>query len=58
MYIFSHKRTLTAAALVMLLGTSSCGFFETEAVIDPNNPSLNAVLVNADKSQLDALNEG
>ncbi|WBO83147.1 RagB/SusD family nutrient uptake outer membrane protein [Hymenobacter yonginensis] len=58
MYTFSHKRTLTAAALVMLLGTSSCGFFETETVIDPNNPSLNAVLANADKAQLDALAVG
>jgi hypothetical protein len=58
MYTFSHKRTLTAAALVMLLGTSSCGFFETEAVTDPNNPSLNAVLSNANKAQLDALAVG
>jgi hypothetical protein len=58
MHTFSHKRTLTAAALVMLLGTSSCGFFETEAVTDPNNPSLNAVLANADKAQLDALAVG
>lgn len=54
----SHKRKLTAAALIMVLGASSCSFFETEAVQDPNNPSLDTVLNSASKAQLDALAVG
>ncbi|WP_375434592.1 RagB/SusD family nutrient uptake outer membrane protein [uncultured Hymenobacter sp.] len=53
-----HKFKLAAFALSLLLGTSSCGYFETEPLEDPNNPGLDAVLSNANKAQLDALAVG
>lgn len=55
---YSHRKLTVVAALLALLGTTSCGFFEVEPVVDPNNPSLGAVLTNANKAQLDALAVG
>ncbi|WP_400193824.1 RagB/SusD family nutrient uptake outer membrane protein [Hymenobacter sp. B81] len=49
---------LAAATAVLLLGTTSCGFFDTEYVPDPNNPGLDTVLSNASRAQLDALGVG
>ncbi|GAA4375430.1 RagB/SusD family nutrient uptake outer membrane protein [Hymenobacter koreensis] len=56
-YFFSRHK-LAVAALVLLLGSSSCAFFETEPVIDPNSPGLSSVLTNATRPQLDALAVG
>jgi starch-binding outer membrane protein, SusD/RagB family len=52
------NRKLAVASIALLLGTSSCGFFEVDEVIDPNNPSLDTVLSNATRPQLDALAVG
>ncbi|MCC2547003.1 RagB/SusD family nutrient uptake outer membrane protein [Hymenobacter sp. BT175] len=56
--IFPYQKTLAAGALALLLGTSSCSFFETEAVTDPNNISIESVLQNANQSQINALAVG
>lgn len=55
---YLHRKITVAAALVALLGTTSCGFFEVDPIQDPNNPSLGSVLNNANKAQLDALAVG
>lgn len=52
------NRNLTAVAIALLLSTSSCGFFEVDEVVDPNNPSLDTVISNASRPQLDALAVG
>ncbi|AYA35596.1 RagB/SusD family nutrient uptake outer membrane protein [Hymenobacter oligotrophus] len=46
------------AATALLLTLGSCGFFDTDPVPDPNNPSLDTVLNNASRAQLDALAVG
>jgi hypothetical protein len=49
-------KNITAASLILL--TTSCGFFETEKVIDPNAPSLESFLNNPTRTQIDQLGIG
>lgn len=55
---YFRQKLVAATCALGLLGTTSCGFFDVEAVEDPNNPSLSSVLTNASKAQLDALAVG
>ncbi|HEX8350493.1 MAG TPA: RagB/SusD family nutrient uptake outer membrane protein, partial [Hymenobacter sp.] len=56
-YIIARK-SITAGAFVLLLGASSCSFFNIEEVKDPNNEGIDAVLANASQSQINGLAVG
>jgi starch-binding outer membrane protein, SusD/RagB family len=53
----NYKYSLITACL-LVSGLQSCNLLNTDAVIDPNNPSLASVQKDATKSQLDALAVG
>ncbi|UYZ63272.1 RagB/SusD family nutrient uptake outer membrane protein [Hymenobacter weizhouensis] len=53
-----HYIARKLAVIALLLGTTACGFFETDVVEDPNNPPLDRVLNNATSAQLNALAVG
>lgn len=50
------KSLIVSGAL--LFGTSACSFLETDKVIDPNNPSLDAFINNPTLSQVDQMGVG
>ncbi len=56
--IFLSRKTFAVGATALLLSTSSCSFFETEAVTDPNSPSIESVITNATQAQINALGVG
>jgi hypothetical protein len=43
---------------VLLFATSSCAFFETDKVLDPNNPSLDGFINNPTLAQIDLMGAG
>jgi starch-binding outer membrane protein, SusD/RagB family len=49
------KSTLFSALLLIM---SSCGFFQLETAVDPNNPSLGSVANNATRNQIQSLITG
>ena len=49
---------LLLTACMLVSGLESCNILATDAVIDPNNPSLASIQKDATKSQLDALAVG
>ena len=50
-----YQKAFAVGAVALLLSTSSCNLFETEAVTDPNNPSIESVITNATQAQINAL---
>lgn len=50
------KKIAYSLSLVLLLG--ACDYFEPEIVVDPNNPSLDGVLQDASKAELQSLITG
>jgi hypothetical protein len=55
MKYFKIKPTLL---LVAILGLQACSVFENKEVVDPNSPSVESVLTNANASQLNQLGIG
>jgi hypothetical protein len=49
------KSTLLSALILIM---SSCGFFQLETAVDPNNPSLGSVANNATRNQIQSLVTG
>jgi len=53
-----HFKIKSTLVLVALLGMQACSVFENKEVVDPNSPSVESVLTNANATQLGQLGIG
>jgi hypothetical protein len=53
-----HFKIKSTLVLVALLGLQACSVFENKEVVDPNSPSVESVLTNANATQLGQLGIG